>query len=41
MSKNYLKATLIRINPRESEVENVNSIGLELGGLEGLKAILE
>lgn len=41
MSKNYLKATLIRINPRESEVENENSIGLELGGLEGLKAILE
>jgi len=40
-SKNYLKATLIRINPRESEVENENSIGLELGGLEGLKAILE
>ncbi|SFP83118.1 SIR2 family NAD-dependent protein deacylase [Hydrogenimonas thermophila] len=41
MSKNYLKATLIRINPRESEVENENSIGLKLGGLEGLKAILE
>ena len=41
MSKNYLKATLIRINPRESKVENENSIGLELGGLEGLRAILE
>ncbi|WOE71065.1 Sir2 family NAD-dependent protein deacetylase [Hydrogenimonas thermophila] len=41
LSSTYKQAYLIRINPRESEVENENSIGLELGGLEGLKAILE
>ncbi len=38
--KNYMKAAMIRINPMESEVYEENSIGLNLGGLEGLKALL-
>jgi hypothetical protein len=41
LPKRYAKANLIRINPAESEVKNKNSIGLSLGGLEGLKALLD
>ncbi|BDY13882.1 SIR2 family NAD-dependent protein deacylase [Hydrogenimonas cancrithermarum] len=36
LAKNYMKATLIRINPVENEVDDENGVGLRMGGLEGL-----
>jgi hypothetical protein len=41
IAKRYQHATLIRINPRDFTVDKRNSISLPLGGLEGIKAILE
>jgi hypothetical protein len=41
IAKRYQHATLIRINPRDFTFDKRNSISLPLGGLEGIKAILE
>ena len=37
----YPNATLIRINPREFEVNGKNKYSVPLGGLEGIKAVLD
>jgi len=39
LSKKYTNTKLIRINPRDFEVDK-NGIGLALGGLDGLREIL-
>ena len=39
MASRTLNTTLIRINPREPEVSNKSSIGLALGGMDGIEKV--
>jgi NAD-dependent SIR2 family protein deacetylase len=41
LSESFTDIQLIRINPRDFEVQMVKNVGIELGGLEGIKQILD